>query len=50
LLREKAPNLPPHILLLHPCLLDAHMGQLLSGPAVIFFCLSLEHFLERPAW
>ncbi|MDR2513157.1 MAG: hypothetical protein LBD01_05130, partial [Puniceicoccales bacterium] len=33
LLREKAPNLHPRILLLHPCLLDAHMGQLLSRPA-----------------
>jgi hypothetical protein len=32
LLREKAPNLHPRILLLHPCLLDSHMGQLLSGP------------------
>ncbi|MDR2512257.1 MAG: hypothetical protein LBD01_00370, partial [Puniceicoccales bacterium] len=32
LLREKAPNLHPHILLLHPCLLDSHMGQLLSRP------------------
>jgi hypothetical protein len=33
LLREKAPYLHPHILLLHPRLLDSHMGQLLSGPA-----------------
>ncbi|MDR2512896.1 MAG: hypothetical protein LBD01_03760 [Puniceicoccales bacterium] len=33
LLREKPPDLHPRILLLHPCLLDAHMGQLLSGPA-----------------
>jgi hypothetical protein len=32
LLREKAPNLHPHILLLHPCLLDSHMGQLLYRP------------------
>ncbi|MDR2512852.1 MAG: hypothetical protein LBD01_03540 [Puniceicoccales bacterium] len=31
LLREKAPNLHPRILLLRPCLLDSHMGQLLSG-------------------
>ncbi|MDR2513493.1 MAG: hypothetical protein LBD01_06860 [Puniceicoccales bacterium] len=34
LLREKAPNLYPRILLLRPCLLDAHMGQLLSRPPV----------------
>jgi hypothetical protein len=36
LLREKAPNLHPRILLLHPRLLDSPMGQLLSGPPAVF--------------
>jgi hypothetical protein len=39
LLCEKALNLPPRVLLLHPCLLDAHTGQLLSGPPARAVCL-----------
>jgi hypothetical protein len=42
LLREKAPNLHPHILLLHPCLLDSHMGQLLPEPAAAT-CIAGQH-------
>ncbi|MDF9828398.1 hypothetical protein M2447_002517, partial [Ereboglobus sp. PH5-10] len=32
LLREKSPQIDPRVLLLSPLLLDAPMGQLLSGP------------------